>query len=383
MATNTTASIIINNYNYGRFLKEAIDSTLRQSYSNIEVIVVDDGSEDNSREVIAGYGDLIIPVLKQNGGQASAFNAGFARSRGDVVFFLDADDMLLDTAVERSLPLFRNPHTVKAHWPLWVIDRDGHKTGDMIPQGNLSEGDLRELVIREGPVSHLSPPTSGNVWARSFLKSVFPIPELEFRLCADTYLFEFAPLFGELRQISEPQGLYRIHGQNHYTSKRFEEMLQEELVWYGHLLPLMAKCCHDMGSVVDVEAWKRNTWYFRLERAMQEIGATVPPGNSFILVDQDQWGMSTASRPPIPFLERDGKYWGNPPDDETAVRELERLRQAGASFIVFGWPAFWWLDDYLGLHHFLRSQFRCVLKTDCVIIFDLRPSPLQGAATEL
>src|SRR5215468_5551807 len=100
------ASIIISSYNYGRFLKEAIDSALNQTYPNTEVIVVDDGSTDNSREIIASYGDQVIPVLKPNGGQASAFNAGFLLSRGEVVCFLDADDALLPTAIERAVSVF-------------------------------------------------------------------------------------------------------------------------------------------------------------------------------------------------------------------------------------------------------------------------------------
>ena len=382
MVTTVTASIIINNYNYGNFLRDAIDSALGQSYPNVEVIVVDDGSADDSRDIIARYGDRIIPVLKRNGGQASALNAGFARSRGEVVFFLDADDMLLSTAVESSLPLFQSPRTVKVHWPLWEIDRRGAEIGRMYPHGALPEGDLLEQVIREGPASHLSPPTSGNAWARSFLERVSPIPEQEFRLCADTYLFELAPLFGEIKSIPEPQGFYRIHGQNNYASARFEAMLRGELVSYEYLLTVMSRFCDDMGLVVDLEAWKRNTWCFRLERARQEIAATIPPGHAFVLVDQEEWGMSKASRPPIPFLERDGKYWGNPPDDETAIRELERLRQNGASFIVFAWGAFWWLDYYSELHRFLRSQFRCVLETDCVIVFDLRQKPPGGRSLE-
>ncbi len=71
-------SILINNYNYGRFLSKAIDSALNQEYQNIEVIVVDDGSTDDSRKIIESYGERIKPVLKENGGQASAFNAGFS-----------------------------------------------------------------------------------------------------------------------------------------------------------------------------------------------------------------------------------------------------------------------------------------------------------------
>src|SRR5579864_5011090 len=84
-------SVLINNHNYGRYLKAAIDSALDQTYPAVEIVVVDDGSTDNSRELIAAYGGRVIPVLQANGGQGSAFNAGVAASRGDILCFLDAD----------------------------------------------------------------------------------------------------------------------------------------------------------------------------------------------------------------------------------------------------------------------------------------------------
>jgi hypothetical protein len=112
----------------------------------------------------------------------------------------------------------------------------------------------------------------------------------------------------------------------------------------------------------------------RLGRVRQEITALIGPKDTFILVDQDEWGTEEPirSRRPVPFLERGGEYWGSPPDDATAVRELERLRSAGASFMVFGWPAFWWLDYYAGLREHLRSNYRCVLRDELLIVFDLR-----------
>ncbi|MCC2671779.1 MAG: glycosyl transferase, partial [Armatimonadetes bacterium] len=76
------ASVIINNYNYARYLPEAVESALAQTYPHTEVVVVDDGSTDHSRAVLAGYGDRLRTVFQENGGQASAFNAGFAASRG-------------------------------------------------------------------------------------------------------------------------------------------------------------------------------------------------------------------------------------------------------------------------------------------------------------
>src|ERR671933_952190 len=106
MKEQPLVSIAINNYNYARFLPQAIDSALNQTYPNVEVVVVDDGSTDNSREIIASYGSKIIPGLKENGGQASAFNAGFAASRGDVICFLDSDDAFLPEKVAEVIDAF-------------------------------------------------------------------------------------------------------------------------------------------------------------------------------------------------------------------------------------------------------------------------------------
>src|SRR5580658_6500060 len=103
-------SILINNYNYGRFLGEAVRSAIAQSYWNREIIVVDDGSTDNSLPIAQSFGNMIRLIAKQNGGQASAFNAGFAASRGQIICLLDADDVFLPGKVERIVEVFReNP----------------------------------------------------------------------------------------------------------------------------------------------------------------------------------------------------------------------------------------------------------------------------------
>src|SRR5215472_15286712 len=85
-------SIIINNYNYGRFLDSAIESAVAQDYSPKEIVVVDDGSTDNSRDVIGTYGERVSAIFQQNSGQATAFNAGVKTSRGQILCFLDSDD---------------------------------------------------------------------------------------------------------------------------------------------------------------------------------------------------------------------------------------------------------------------------------------------------
>jgi SAM-dependent methyltransferase len=114
-------------------------------------------------------------------------------------------------------------------------------------------------------------------------------------------------------------------------------------------------------------------WLDQVRLATREVEALVPPAGAFILIDGGKWGLGAAGgRRPIPFLERDGQYWGPPPDDETAVRELERLRRAGASFLVLGWPAFWWREYYAGFHGYVRARFPCLLENERLVVFDLR-----------
>src|SRR5208283_183812 len=110
-------SIVVTNYNYARYLRAAIDSALAQTYPHVEVIVVDDGSTDESREVIESYEKRVLPVIKANGGHGSAVNAGFVVSRGEIVIFLDADDELLPEAVDQVVKVWY-PGVAKAQFQL-------------------------------------------------------------------------------------------------------------------------------------------------------------------------------------------------------------------------------------------------------------------------
>lgn len=203
-----TVSIIINNYNYGSFLRDAIDSALSQTYAHVEVIVVDDGSSDNSREIIGSYGDRVTPVFKQNGGQASAFNAGFVACTGDLVFFLDADDMLLPTAAETTVREWRGG-LVRLRFPLEMTDGAG------TPLGKLVE-DPAPISPRLWPFS-LGSPTSGNVFSREVLEKIMPIPEEDWRICADMCLTSASALFGDTAHVRQPLGRYRVHGTNNFA----------------------------------------------------------------------------------------------------------------------------------------------------------------------
>ncbi|HKS36975.1 MAG TPA: class I SAM-dependent methyltransferase [Verrucomicrobiae bacterium] len=110
----------------------------------------------------------------------------------------------------------------------------------------------------------------------------------------------------------------------------------------------------------------------RLQRCQAKLIKLIPLTEPFILVDEEQFRSDLPHTRAIPFLERDGQYWGPPADDETAIREFERLRTSGARLIAFAWPSFWWLEHYREFHEHLRKRFRRVLKDDSLVVFRLR-----------
>lgn len=113
-------------------------------------------------------------------------------------------------------------------------------------------------------------------------------------------------------------------------------------------------------------------WNHRIHQMARDISSLLTPDDTFILVDEDQFReIMAAGRRVRPFLERDGQYWGAPADDDTAISELERMRTSGIRFLIFAWPAFWWLEHYRGFHNYLRSRFQCALQNDRVVAFNL------------
>lgn len=211
----TAVSIIIPNYNYGRFLSAAIDSALVQTYPDTEIIVIDDGSTDNSREVISSYGDRITAIFQDNSGQNAACNNGFKSSSGDVVIFLDADDVLLPGCAEKCIAAL-GTDKIKAQYYLQRVDRNLSPIVGKLPTQDMgSENEILKDMKIAG--AYTTPPTSGNAYRRGFLEKVMPAPEFmgeRYWWAIDGYLNGIAGLMGGIVFIHETLGLYRVHGAN-------------------------------------------------------------------------------------------------------------------------------------------------------------------------
>ena len=217
--SNPLVSIVIDNFNYARFLRESIDSALSQTYPNIEVIVADDASTDESPDIIRSFGSRIVPVLRErNGGHAAAFNSGFAASRGEIVFFLDSDDFLHPGAVERVLSAWK-PGISKVQFRLDLVDGVGRKIDVYpAPEVRFDSGDVVPRMLATGRYETVV--TSGNAFPRATLEAILPIPEAEFRMCAEAYLVMLAPFSGPVVSIDETLGAYRQHGGNSWSLDR-------------------------------------------------------------------------------------------------------------------------------------------------------------------
>lgn len=205
-------TIVIDTYNYGRFIEEAIDSVLTQDFpmEQIEILVVDDGSTDDTAGRVKTYGSRVQYLYKSNGGQASAFNLGLRYAQGDIVALLDADDYFLAGKVRRIVDEFQT-----------------HPAVGMIYHGRLELDTTRDVLVEralEGFLGFLpddkrrrsellGSPTSCLAFRRSIVAQVLPIPE-SITLQADGYLALLMVIVAPVIALPEPLSVYRIHGQN-------------------------------------------------------------------------------------------------------------------------------------------------------------------------
>jgi glycosyltransferase involved in cell wall biosynthesis len=205
-------SVIIANHNYEAYLRQAIDSALAVDWPNIEVIVVDDGSTDGSRGIIESYGRRISAACLPKSSQLDARNHGFRISRGDIISFLDSDDLLDPSIVRRAMTVW-NDQVSKVQVRMGTIDADGNNLRSDFPRYEVvpTAEDCRRWSLETS--SYPTPPGSGNIYARWFLERIFPLDH-SCGDATDSCCVTAAPLIGNVVTIPQVLAFYRVHGNN-------------------------------------------------------------------------------------------------------------------------------------------------------------------------
>jgi glycosyltransferase involved in cell wall biosynthesis len=209
------ATVLIDTYNHQSFIEEAINSVLNQDFpaSETEILVVDDGSIDNTPKIVRKFAPRVRLLSKTNGGQASAFNAGIPEARGEIVAFLDGDDWWA-------------PGKLSAVSEAFAADADigliGHGVTEVYPDGRQRTEVPREVTrfritsteeaktfrMRRGFLG-----TSRMAYRREILRRIGCVPE-ELKFEADEYLFTLAGLLADVMILRESFTFYRLHDRN-------------------------------------------------------------------------------------------------------------------------------------------------------------------------
>jgi len=213
-------TVLLDTFEYGRYIEEAVRSVLEQDFpaEQVEILVVDDGSTDDTEERLGKFGDAIRYLKKPNGGQASAFNYGCSHARGEFIALLDADDVWLPNKLRRIHEAFvSQPDAGMAYHRLYEWTEDGGlaTSGHFIPvSGRVTDSRFSLLCYPMMQASSL-------VFRRQALEDLLPIPEV-LRTQADAYLTALIIFVSPVLALDEYLAKYRIHGANLFHGKNAE-----------------------------------------------------------------------------------------------------------------------------------------------------------------
>jgi hypothetical protein len=405
MTPESKVTIAIPTYNRSELLKTSLQSVLAQDYSDFQVLVLDNASTDDTEAVVRSQADSRITYVRNetNIGMFRNWKRTVEINSSPYLSILSDDDRLLPNFIRESvLALDKHPHAGFSVGRAEFIDTNGvplpitgRELSDNLPEG-LIDGlefihqtvDGRKWILRSSAV----------MFRACALAAVGAIdaPHSKYMLDLNLYLrmaaqFDLVFIAKELAQVrfhvdQDSQDTFHSPGGTGPLAVMAERtdaiayLLQSPRAedasyrrWLAEHLLHMSMRRSEFTSQLIPEI--NLSWSERLQIAIQDILAVIPAGKRLILVDDNHWGSEILPEfHALPFLEHEGQYWGAPPDDQTAIRELERMRQAGASFMVIGWSAFWWIDYYSGLRNYLSSNFHCVLHNSRLIIFALQPS---------
>ena len=270
--TRPTVAAVVVNHNYARYLPAAVDSVLAQDAPFDEVVVVDDGSTDDSREVLARYRDRVTVVEIANRGQLGACRAGLDATGADYVYFLDADDHAVPELVATVTPALAG-RPVKVQFQLRGVSDSAGELHSVFPTFPDGYDAAAMRADNEALGFYVCPPTSGNLYHRRSLLDL-PLDAVDQRDFIDGPPTLALPYVGEVVSLPVPLACYRLHGANHSQwSEPTVELLDHEIAWFGRRWV-------QAGALVDGAAPRRDTRPMYVAERELMIAALRPGGHT-------------------------------------------------------------------------------------------------------
>jgi hypothetical protein len=390
-ARTPEVSVALPVYNGERFVADAIDSILSQTFEDLELVISDNASTDGTEEICRAYARRDARVRynrnPHNIGAAPNYRRALAMTQGRYVKLAAHDDVCLPRFAESCVDtLNQDPSVALAHTATSLIDAGGEVVKDFETEADLDSTDpvarfKAALGVGEGiflfwgmarreTLDRLSPIGSFVGHDRTRITAL----ALRGRIrVSDESLFQMREHPGrsihvhDWRHPRDAISWYDPHRTGRLTFPNWRLLAEHSRGVIGAPISLSAKaaCLLALGSWMNDNRqalrWDLGMAAARVpvigdrtlrlfDRAAGVVRAEVSEGGSFVLVDDgtletDIFGRRVA----VPFVERNGTYWGPPRDEVEAVAELQRMKSDGAQLVIVASNCFWWLDHYAGL----------------------------------
>lgn len=273
-----TVTVLITTYNYGHYIQDAIDSVIAQNFpgEDLEIIVIDDGSTDDTARRVERYGSRVRYFYKTNGGQASALNLGFAKANAEIVCLLDADDLFIAGKISRIVEAFGQDSRLGLVYHRML---EWNCATNQFVEDKFCAISGTALANPERFEHYRTATTSCVSFRRCVLSPLLPIPE-SIRMNADCFLVALVPFLAPVKAIPEFLTTYRIHGANAYhadQSQNATDVRRRHLSIWERVITEMNGWLDAHGFTPDLPAVRsmRDRWTNLLER---ESFFIAPPG---------------------------------------------------------------------------------------------------------
>ena len=209
--TDPLVSVIIPTYNRAGFVSQTLQSVLDQTYERMEIVVVDDGSIDNTREVLREYQDKIKYIYQERSERSKARNEGFRHSQGDYIAFLDSDDVWLPTKIQKQVQILNEkPDVGLVYVGVQFIDTEGNPYDEDVSWDKPTREELYEDLMTHNIVTGT---TSSAMIRRTCLEKVGLFDE-SMNTCEDLDLYRRIARYYGFHKIDLPLVKFRIHPKN-------------------------------------------------------------------------------------------------------------------------------------------------------------------------